>query len=97
MRQGADFREVRTQLEQDGGFGAEAAYLLAERLFRGSLGVLPGLGRESAYLTYYVRIRDHLNVYPSDEELFRAAVVAPEACALVRAASPPAEDAAISQ
>jgi hypothetical protein len=97
MREGADFREVRSQLERDGGFGAEAAYVLAERLFRGSLGVLPGLGREAAYLTYYLRIRDHLEVYPSDEALFRGGVVAPEACALVRAASPPPEDAAFFQ
>ena len=55
------------------------------------------LGREAAYLTYYLRIRDHLEVYPSDEALFRGGVVAPEACALVRAASPPPEDAAFFQ
>ena len=72
---------------QQGDFSDPAAYrALAERLFRGSLGTLPGLGREAAYVAQYLRVRDHLAVLPGDEAVFRVAQVTPEACALVREA-----------
>lgn len=86
MRGGEDFGSVRRSLEEEAGFTRPQAYALAERLFRGSMGLLPGLGREAAYVAQYLRVRDHLAVTPGDEALFRVAQVTPEACALLREA-----------
>jgi hypothetical protein len=86
MRGGEDFERVRCALEGEAGFARQQAYALAERLFRGSRGAHPGLGREAAYVANYLRVRDHLAVMPGDEEIFRVAQVTPEACALVREA-----------
>ena len=86
MADGASFVDVLRALQREAAFTHEAAYALAERLFRGSLGTLPGLGRESHYLNYYIRIRDHLAEHAGDEALFACAVVAPEWCADLRKA-----------
>jgi hypothetical protein len=85
MLAGEGFVAVRRALEDEAAFLPEAALALAERVFRGSHGVAPGLGRESAYLVYYVRIREHLAQDPDAEAHYRAAEITPEAC---RALSP---------
>ncbi len=87
MHEGATFQSVSTALEAEALLERDAAYSLAERLFRGSLGARPGFGREASYLAYYIRIRDHLASHPEDETFFRSAVLAPEACALLRRAA----------
>lgn len=84
MRGGEDFSNIFHALENEAGLPRPHARALAERLFRGSLGTLPGLGREAAYVAQYLRVRDHLAVVPGDEAVFRVAQVTPEACALVR-------------
>jgi hypothetical protein len=83
MASGEDFVSVRRALEEEGGFDAEAALALAERVFRGSNGAAPGQGREFAYVAYYDRIRQHLAEDAHAEAHYRAAEITPEACRLL--------------
>ena len=74
MREGADFvtvvRTVRAL-----GLTLEAALRIAERVFRGSNGETPGLGREGVYLESYVRVEAWLASAPGDELVLAAGQV----------------------
>ncbi len=56
MRGGADFVEVVRALAGDG-VSSRDAVRIASRAFRGGNGQSPGLGRESVYITSFVRVR----------------------------------------
>ena len=86
MLDGGNFVAVRRQLVDEAGFSLEASYALAERLFRGSAGARPGLGREAAYLVHFLGWRAHLEEHPDDEAVAGCATVTPRACAQLRAA-----------
>jgi hypothetical protein len=83
MDQGATFVDVVGVLR---GLGADVplAILSAERVFRGSDGRSPGLGRERVYLEAYVRVRAHLAHTPEDEVLLASGQVAVGALGVLR-------------
>jgi hypothetical protein len=83
MRDGADFLEVVTKLEDAGG-ELEPSLRIAERAFRGGDGKGPGLGRESVYLEALVRVRRALEERPEDEAVLAAGQVSVEALAALR-------------
>ncbi len=75
MRAGADFAEVVRALTERGTRSSDAVQVAA-RVFRGSRGRTPGLGRESVYLTSFSRVRSHLAKHPHDERLIASGQVA---------------------
>jgi hypothetical protein len=97
MLDGAAFGDVTRMLVDAHGLDATEAVLVAERAFRGSDGLRPGLGRERVYLEALVRVRKHLAARPEDEEVLACGQVAVGACEVLRsyvtessAARPPA-------
>ena len=58
MRGGADFVAVMRMLLDDHGASPREAVVIGERIFRGSDGTFPGLGRERGYLESYLDVRD---------------------------------------
>jgi hypothetical protein len=85
MLGGATFGDVAALLVRDHGHDALQAVVVAERVFRGSDGTRPGLGRERVYLEAFVRVRAHLEVHPDDEALLAAGQVATDAAEALRA------------
>lgn len=79
MLDGASFADVAWALAETHGLEAPDAIVVAERVFRGSDGTRPGLGRERVYLESYVRVRGHLEAHPEDEEVLAAGQVAVDA------------------
>jgi hypothetical protein len=75
MRAGADFVEVVRRLKDQGTDAAEARRI-ASRVFRGSDGTFPGLGRELAYLPALSHVRAHLAKHPRDEAVLGCGQVA---------------------
>jgi hypothetical protein len=75
MRDGADFVSVVRGL-RGRGVALETSLRAAERAFRGSHGVTPGLGRERVYLDALVRVRARLAEAPEDEAVLAAGQVA---------------------
>src|SRR5262249_24101913 len=59
MRDGADFVEVTRSLVALNA-SCRDAITIASRVFRGSNGRFPGLGRESVYITSFLRVRAHV-------------------------------------
>jgi hypothetical protein len=84
MLGGATFDDVVQMLMRDHGFGAADAVVLAERVFRGSDGQRPGLGRERVYLHSLLRVRAHLEKYPDDAAVLACGQVAVEAASVLR-------------
>ncbi len=87
MRDGADFVSVVRALRARD-LDLEDALRIAERAFRGSNGVAPGLGRERVYLEAFVRVRDHLASRPDDEPTLSAGQVSLSALGALRAWAP---------
>ena len=58
MRDGADFVAVVRQLVHEHGATAREAVIIGERIFRGSDGTFPGLGRERSYLECFLDVKD---------------------------------------
>lgn len=83
MRDGADFVSVVRALRHLG-LTLETALRLAERVFRGSDGKTPGLGRESVYLEAYVRVQARLKRAPDDEAVLAAGQVSVESIDVLR-------------
>jgi hypothetical protein len=75
MRAGADFVTVVRALRA-AQMPLESALRIAERAFRGSHGVSPGLGREQVYLEALLRVEAHLRAHPEDEPILSAGQVA---------------------
>jgi len=63
------------------GLDAARGVAVAERVFRGSHGSSPGLGREHVYLEAFVRVRDRLDSAPDDERALSAGQVSLDAIA----------------
>ena len=82
MRAGADFVEVTRSLSLTSTI--PDAIAAASRVFRGSSGTSPGLGRESVYLTSFARVRAHLAKHPDDERALASGQVAVDAIAALR-------------
>jgi hypothetical protein len=89
MDGGAAFADVAPALAREHGLDALQAVVVAERVFRGSDGVRPGLGRERVYLEALVRVRSHLEARPEDEVVLASGQVAVEAAAALRSVVPP--------
>jgi hypothetical protein len=87
MRSGADFVEV-ARMVLDAGAPLECALRMTARVFRGSDGTFPGLGRESVYLPALARVKAHLAKRPGDERLLASGQVAVEALSMVRKVAP---------
>ena len=83
MRDGADFVEVTRALATMGA-SCRDAIMIATRVFRGSNGRFPGLGRESVYITSFSRVRAHLAKHPADEVILASGQIAILALQLVR-------------
>jgi len=83
MRSGADFVEV-TRLLVRMGASSRDAIAIAARVFRGSNGRFPGLGRESVYITSFSRVESHLAKHPSDETVLASGQIAIAALPLLR-------------
>jgi hypothetical protein len=83
MRAGGDFVSVVRAL-RGSGVPLEASLRAAERAFRGSHGVQPGLGRERVYLEALVRVRHRLAALPGDERVLAAGQVAVDAIEVLR-------------
>lgn len=66
MDRGADFVEVMRELVRTHGAPVATAIAIAERIFRGSDGRSPGLGRERVYLPELLRVRARLHAHPED-------------------------------
>lgn len=90
MRQGADFVEVVGELRHTGA-ELEHALRIAARVFRGSDGTFPGLGRESVYLPALACVRAHLASRPRDEAILGCGRIATEALPLLIKALPARE------
>jgi hypothetical protein len=84
MCDGAAFPDVTTMLTRDHGVAPEDAVVCAERAFRGSDGVHPGLGRERVYVEALLRVRGHLEAHPEDEQVLEAGQVSIEAIDALR-------------
>lgn len=74
---------VKTLIERDGA-AIRVAVAAAERAFRGSDGIRPGLGRERVYLSAYTRVREHVRSKPDDEKVMTSGQVALDAIASLR-------------
>ena len=85
MRGGGNFAEIVTLLKKDHGRTPAHAITIAERVFRGSDGNRPGLGRESVYLESFIRVRDRLEEFPSDENVLASGQVSVDAIAALAA------------
>ncbi len=75
MHDGASFIEVVRHLRALG-VDVPRAIPCAERVFRGSGGAQPGLGREAIYLEAYLRVKRHLGKHPRDEALLSSGQLA---------------------
>lgn len=75
MLDGATFADLTRWLVEERGRTPIQAVRLALRIFRGSDGTFPGLGRERVYLASFVRVRRHLGECPTDEALLRSGQV----------------------
>jgi hypothetical protein len=85
MGAGASFTDVARSLIHDHGVEVAEAVIVAERVFRGSDGTFPGLGRERVYLDSLLRVRSHLAAHPEDERVLAAGQISVDAAATVRA------------
>ncbi len=83
MRAGADFIEVTRALVAMRASSRDAI-MIASRVFRGSNGRFPGLGRESVYITSFARVRARLAKYPTDEAILASGQIAIASLPLVR-------------
>jgi hypothetical protein len=83
MQAGADYVEVLRALVATGA-DSRAAVTIASRVFRGSTGRFPGLGRESVYITCFLRVRAHLERSPRDEAILASGQIAVAALSRVR-------------
>ena len=84
MNDGADFAEVTRHLVSDLGAREEDAVLIGERVFRGSDGSKPGLGRERIYLEAYLEMEAAFGRDPSLEVVIAAGQVSLRAAPLLR-------------
>ena len=79
MRDGATFADVVSLLKRDFEAASREAVLIAERIYRGSDGTHPGLGRESVYLESFVHIMASLKNKPDHERVLASGQVSVEA------------------
>lgn len=85
MRAGADAADVLALLVREHGLPAELAVRTTERIFRGSDGRAPGLGRERVYLEALLRVNEHLAAHPADAALLGSGAVGVAFLDVVRA------------
>jgi hypothetical protein len=88
MGEGATFADVARALTRDHGWPLARAFSIVERVFRGTFGSGPGLGRERVYIGAFLRVREHLAVRPEDESTLTSGQVALEAIDRMRGLVP---------
>jgi hypothetical protein len=88
MRSGACFEDVVHGLIHHHAVDPAEAVRIGERVFRGSDGTHPGLGRERVYLEAFLRVGAHLAAHRADERVLAAGQIAIDAVAAVRACLP---------
>jgi hypothetical protein len=88
MAGGASFGDVATSLVDDHGLDGRDAVMVAERVFRGSHGSAPGLGRERIYLEAFVRVERHLAGHPEDERVMASGQVGVDSLEALREWTP---------
>jgi hypothetical protein len=79
MRNGADFPTIVKLLRNDHDRTAAQSVSIAERIFRGSYGRTPGLGRESIYIESFVRVKAHVAKFPEAERVLKSGQVSVDA------------------
>jgi hypothetical protein len=89
MEDGASFADVALRLVRQRGASPEEAIVVAERVFRGSDGTFPGLGRERVYLPALLRVQAHLAARPCDEPVLACGQIAVDAIDALRPYAPP--------
>ena len=87
MCDGASFGDVARALTRDHGWPLSRALHVTERVFRGTSGRGPGLGRERVYIGALLRVREHLAERPFDEAVLTSGQVALGAIDRMRAIS----------
>ena len=85
MLAGASFGEVAQGLVTRHGLEVAEAVVAAERVFRGSDGLRPGLGRERVYIEAFLRVKGHLARHPQDERVLAFGQVSVGAAPTLRA------------
>jgi hypothetical protein len=90
MGDGASFGDVANALVAGHGLDAHEAVIVAERVFRGSDGRSPGLGRERIYIDAFVRVERVLAQHPEDERVLASGQVGIDSIEALRAWAPPA-------
>lgn len=75
MDEGATFAEAVLALQKNHGWRAGDAVRVAERVYRGSGGAGPGLGRERIYIEAFVRVRGAIQNEPSVEDVLASGQV----------------------
>lgn len=83
MRGGASFHDVVASLVRELGVSPVDAVCVAERVFRGSDGTRPGLGREGVYLESFVRVSETLEKEPDREQVLASGQVSIDAVPLL--------------
>ncbi|HSY25766.1 MAG TPA: tyrosine/phenylalanine carboxypeptidase domain-containing protein [Polyangiaceae bacterium] len=91
MVDGASFADVVCRLVRMHGASPEEAVVVAERVFRGSDGTFPGLGRERVYLPALLRVQARLEDKPDDEPVLASGQIAVDAVDALRPYAPPVE------
>ena len=92
MEDGATFEDVVLRLARTHGASFEEAVVVAERVFRGSDGTFPGLGRERVYLPALLRVRAWLAKRPEDDAVLASGQIAVDAIDALRGHAPPLDD-----
>ncbi|HXX68189.1 MAG TPA: tyrosine/phenylalanine carboxypeptidase domain-containing protein [Polyangiaceae bacterium] len=88
MFDGASFADVARMLVDLHELDETEAIVVAERAFRGGDGTHPGLGRERVYLESFVRVQQHLENRPDDEDVLAAGQVSVDAAEALRPLAP---------
>jgi hypothetical protein len=84
MLQGATFEDAVRAMVDLHGVDPTDGVLVGERVFRGGDGVRAGLGRERVYLESLVRVGEHLERRPQDEDVMASGQIAVDAIDTLR-------------
>jgi hypothetical protein len=84
MSEGATFADVARHLVRGHGVAPAEAVIVTERVYRGSDGTFPGLGRERVYLPALLRVEACLAERPEDDAVLASGQIAVGAIDVLR-------------